>query len=191
MSKQRGFTLIELVIVIVILGILSATAIPKFVNLSSDARIASLEGIKGALSSTSSIIQLKAQVEGVDDTVGVNVFFDIDDDGTDDVFMNSGYMSSVWGNAWEPVIDFGEPLTSSSPTSECTGTSLCVFGNAPVSASYFSGLPSDISDDDPNPSTDVIVFWFEGDQVSDDCYAYYYNPETGDAPTIGIVDEGC
>ncbi|MDM4767787.1 type II secretion system protein [Pelomonas sp. SE-A7] len=54
-AAQQGFTMIELIVVIVILGVLAATALPKFFDLGSDAKAAALQGVAGAANSAMSL----------------------------------------------------------------------------------------------------------------------------------------
>ncbi len=62
MKKQGGFTLIELVVVIVILGILAVTAAPKFLNLQDDAKNSGVKGLVGAMKGASGIVYGKSAV---------------------------------------------------------------------------------------------------------------------------------
>lgn len=66
MKRQGGFTLIELVVVIVILGILAVTAAPRFLNLQGDARNSALQGLKGAINGAAGIVYGKAAIDGVE-----------------------------------------------------------------------------------------------------------------------------
>ncbi len=62
--KQRGFTLIELVLVITILGILAAFAIPRFAGIETQARISVMQGVAGSLESAAALAHAKQLAQG-------------------------------------------------------------------------------------------------------------------------------
>ncbi len=85
--KQAGFTLIELVIVVVILGILAAVALPRFINFTSGSREAVLSGLAGAVSSANTLVYAQAAIQGSQNQATASVVvpgIDVDGDGGSD-----------------------------------------------------------------------------------------------------------
>lgn len=93
MKKQSGFTLIELVIVIIILGILAVTAAPKFLNLQDDAKKSAAQGVQAAVSSSAQMVYSKSALEGEERLSSAGVT------GSDGTSINTAYGYPTASNA--------------------------------------------------------------------------------------------
>jgi MSHA pilin protein MshA len=71
MKRQAGFTLIELIIVIVILGILAAYAVPKYMSIDKEARIAVVKGLRGSIYAAIDMVHATAIAQGVTGSVNI------------------------------------------------------------------------------------------------------------------------
>ncbi|MEC6832673.1 type II secretion system protein [Photobacterium toruni] len=117
MKKQQGFTLIELVVVIVILGILAVTAAPKFMNLQGDARTSTLEGLKGAMKGAAGIVYGKAAIKGVE---SVSSGQTVQGDNDEKIDLVYGYPAATSAGIGAAIVGAGDngdwtPVTNISP----------------------------------------------------------------------------
>lgn len=132
MNKQSGFTLIELVLVIVIIGILAATALPRFVNLSNDARVAAVEGLAGNVTSAAAL----AHATYLAENLASNAVITMDGQA---VQLANGYPSAGAGGINVAITDYtnfsftpGTTTATFAPTSAAPTPASCnvVYTNA-------------------------------------------------------------
>ncbi|NQZ03257.1 type II secretion system protein [Idiomarina sp.] len=164
MRNQKGFTLIELIIVIVVLGILAVTAAPQFFNFSGDARESAVKGLKGNIQGAYQTVYAKAAVEGKLA-------------GTADSLTKVEDIQTIYGYP-AAVDDTGAIITDG------------IIEAATLSDADWDWAVSTNSSDD----TIVIAPAGYGtdDSVAEGCYVTYQQTDSADTPpTVAINVEGC
>lgn len=167
-TQQAGFTLIELIAVIIVLGILSASAIPKFIHLRTEANIKTLETMGASILSTANIVHAKSVLLGVQNQASANI--DLDADNIDDVAIVYGYTSAHRSNGIPKTMkgDFASAWTWSGNGSNN------IFYLTTAKLGKRSGLYIN--------NTSVMA---------SNCYLVYYPASSTSAPRINYVTSGC
>ncbi|HCM0557200.1 TPA: type II secretion system protein [Vibrio parahaemolyticus] len=96
MRGSRGFTLIELIMCIIILGVVSVVALPKFLGIQKDARIAVLYGAREALMTANNLVYTKAVIQSQENINSEDTRnIDLDNDGVNDLIGYFGLIKNV------------------------------------------------------------------------------------------------
>ena len=187
-NKQNlGFTLVELIIVIVILGILAVVALPRFINASSDANANVIKGLSAQLESVRILVFAKAIINNVDK-------LDRDPSPTTEVtgVRNNGvWIPTIFGTPWiaganqlSNIMNLSfEDIGNADTSIQCTTDLDFCYGNYDGIVASSPGIPF-------TPGN-IIVLSPKNYSVDDNCFAYYLFDRSDNTARTGYEISGC
>lgn len=163
MRNNKGFTLIELVVVIVILGILAATAAPKFMDLQKDAKTSAIHGLQGAVKSAANMAYAKSIIQGsdkIEDYGGTGKTCDKADQSSDIVCTVYGYPQAAKDGIIKAMQDEDSFVSKSAGVACETNTEWCYYTLEPdsifISPKSSVGLEASGASDDFSKSCGLL-----------------------------------